>query len=154
MKLIEQLIGVWQLISMEDRDANGQVMYPLGEEPTGYLMYHPDGYVSAQLMRKGRPPYASGDLLQGTVEEMAEAARGYLAYVGKFEVKEEENRIIHYIDVSLNPTLIGTELHRIPSFDGEIMTLHNGKKPQQKFVFRRVEDLDHLKQLAIYRRIN
>ena len=55
--------------------------YPMGEDVTGFIMYHPEGYMSAQMMSPGRPKYAAGGLHTGTQEEMAAAAEGYLAYV-------------------------------------------------------------------------
>ena len=47
---------------------------------TGFIMYHPEGYMSAQMMSPGRPKYAGGGLHTGTQDEMAAAAEGYLAY--------------------------------------------------------------------------
>ena len=38
----------------------------------GIIMYTPDGYMSAQLMRPGRRPVASGDWFDGTDEEYSE----------------------------------------------------------------------------------
>jgi hypothetical protein len=49
-------------------------VYPLGERPMGIIMYTPDGYMSAQLMRSGRPNFASDDWFNGTTEEYREEA--------------------------------------------------------------------------------
>jgi hypothetical protein len=67
-------------------------------------MYHPEGYMSAQLMQQGRASYKSGDMLKGTTEEMAKAAHGYLAYAVKFDVNEEERTLTHHMEVSTDPT--------------------------------------------------
>lgn len=44
------------------------------------IMYTPDGYMSAQLERPGRPAFASGDWFTGTTVEIKEEAAGYIAY--------------------------------------------------------------------------
>ena len=40
-------------------------------------------------------------MLKGTNEEMAEAAHGYLAYAGKFNVNEEERTLTHHMEVKV-----------------------------------------------------
>src|SRR4051812_46886890 len=91
--LVEQVIGTWKLVSYETQDADGNVIYPLGEDAKGFIMYNPDGYMSAQIMALGRPAYESENLHTGTMEEMAAAAHGYLAYSGRFEVDEKNNTL-------------------------------------------------------------
>jgi hypothetical protein len=55
----------------------------MGEEPQGIIMYTPDSYMSAQLMRPGRPQFVSGDWFRGSDEEIKEEALGYIAYSGR-----------------------------------------------------------------------
>ena len=83
----EALIGAWKLVDYYIEDTNNprEKYYPLGKDVTGFIMYTPDGYMSAQMMAAGRPPYASGRLHTGTQEEMAQAAKGYMAYSGQYE---------------------------------------------------------------------
>ena len=137
--LKEQIVGVWSLVSFKDRDDKENTVYPLGKDATGFIMYHPEGYMSAQLMKQGRPHYQSGHMLTGTTEEMAEAAHGYLAYGGKFHVNEEERTLIHHMEVSMNPTWLGQQQPRIASIEGDILTIHNGLNPIQKLVWKRVK---------------
>ena len=59
------------MVSYEVSDIEGNRTYPMGEDATGFIMYHPEGYMSAQMMSAGRPKYASGALHTGTQEEMA-----------------------------------------------------------------------------------
>lgn len=49
------LIGVWRLVSLELRGADGQVQYPYGSDPVGYLIYDEDGYMSVAVMATNRP---------------------------------------------------------------------------------------------------
>ena len=46
------LIGAWTLQSYVSMAIDGSdVVYPLGVDARGIIMYTPDGYLSAQLMR-------------------------------------------------------------------------------------------------------
>src|ERR1700741_4331143 len=129
MTLREKVVGVWSLVSYQSQDEEGNVIYPLGKDATGFIMYHPEGYMSAQLMRQGRPSYASGDLHEGTKEEMAIAAFGYLAYAGKYEVNEETNTFTHHMEVSMNPTWLGQQQPRVGSIEGDLLSIYNGLNP-------------------------
>ena len=52
-------------------------------------MYTPDGFMSAQLMRRGRPEFASGSWFDASDDELRAAASGYIAYSGPFHVGEK-----------------------------------------------------------------
>jgi hypothetical protein len=73
--LREQLIGAWMLASCVEHDIETAVEdHPLGDRPLGLILYTPDGYVSAQLQRRERRPFADGDLFRATPEEYSAAA--------------------------------------------------------------------------------
>ncbi|MBJ9925962.1 lipocalin-like domain-containing protein, partial [Burkholderia cenocepacia] len=56
-QLREQLVGAWRLVSYEIRPRDGgTVTYPLGRDARGWILYTPDGYMSAQLMAAGGGP--------------------------------------------------------------------------------------------------
>ena len=55
------VVGTWRLVSSEGRSSAGDVSRPYGDAPVGFLIYGADGYMSATLMRPGRPHFASGD---------------------------------------------------------------------------------------------
>ena len=137
--LKEQIVGVWSLVSFVDQNQNGNTFYPLGEDAMGFIMYHPEGYMSAQLMKQGHAPYQSEDMLKGTTEEMAEAAHGYMAYAGKYDVNEEERTLIHHMGVSMNPTWLGQQQPRIASIEGDILTIHHGLIPNIKLIWKRLK---------------
>ncbi|MGW6299782.1 lipocalin-like domain-containing protein [Peribacillus butanolivorans] len=134
----DQVVGTWSLVSYETQDADGHVIYPLGKDAKGFIMYNPDGFMSAQLMASGRPAYQSGDLHTGTLEEMATAAHGYLAYSGQFEVDEENHQLIHHMDVSLNPTWLNQAQPRIAKIEGDQVVIFNGLHPEDKLIWKRV----------------
>lgn len=135
----EQLIGTWKLRTYQDVAEDGTIYYPLGKDATGFIMYNPDGYMSAQLMQQGRPSYASGDLHKGTTEEMATAAEGYVAYSGKFKIDEANATLYHTMEVSMNPTWLGNTQPREYTLEDNILTLVNGNNRNQKLIWDRVK---------------
>jgi hypothetical protein len=87
--LRDRLIDAWKLISYEERPVDGSpALYPMSEEPMGTIMYTPDGFMSAQLMKPDRKLFASGDGFEGTDEEYKEESSTYIAYSGRFHVDE------------------------------------------------------------------
>jgi len=67
--LRDALIGAWQLVSCVETDvATGEVFLPMGERPQGFILYTPDGYMSAQLSASDRRDFASGDMYRGVPE--------------------------------------------------------------------------------------
>lgn len=69
-----QFVGTWRLVSLELRDAEGLAIYPYGQDAIGYLMYTPDGYMSAHIMKAHRSNFAAFDMGAATHEEQAIAA--------------------------------------------------------------------------------
>ena len=120
----EQFAGTWQLVSWKIEQANGQLMDPsLGPDPRGWIMYHPGGHMSVVLMRPDRPNFASDNLMEATPEEVEAAFAGYVSYCGSYEVNERERFVIHRIELSWFPNLIGTEQKRFFAFAGDRLTL-------------------------------
>jgi hypothetical protein len=115
------LIGTWRLISWENRDADGRITYPLGEDALGYIIYNADGYMFVAIMGPGRAKFAAGDLLSGTTEERARAAGTYVSYCGRYEFRGET--VIHYVELSLFPNWVGVEQERLVEVRGDRMTL-------------------------------
>jgi hypothetical protein len=122
--LRDELIGAWKLISYEEHPVDGSAPFkPMGENPKGIIMYTPDGYMSAQLMRPDRRPFASGDWFKGTLDEYQEEASTYIAYSGPFHVDEEKRTLTHSMFVSLFPNWIGQTQPRVVGIEGDILHL-------------------------------
>ena len=66
LTLRERLIGTWRLVSYEVRGADGAVVYPMGQEVDGLIMYVPDGHMSGNLMVRGRAAYTGGAAASAT----------------------------------------------------------------------------------------
>src|ERR1700680_706720 len=85
--LRDALIGAWRLVSCVETDVKtGEAFLPMGEHPQGFILYTPDGYMSAQLSAPDRRYFESGDMYQGAPEEYASAGISYLAYSGPYYV--------------------------------------------------------------------
>ncbi|MEP7153492.1 MAG: lipocalin-like domain-containing protein [Nitrospira sp.] len=76
----DQMIETWKLESYVENLVDGFApVYPMGERPMGSIMCPSDGYIWAQLLRAGRPNFASSDWFNGTTEEYREEASTYIA---------------------------------------------------------------------------
>ena len=137
------LIGTWRLISYEARTGDGSVSYPLGHNPSGFILYSEDGYMSVTMMTANRTKYASGDLRGGTPEEKLSAAESYLSYSGKYTF--EGDRVLHHVEVSFIPNRVGTTQVRNLTLSGNTVTLStpamliNGEQQTAELVWQRAE---------------
>jgi hypothetical protein len=114
-------IGTWRLVSWEFRGANGQVIYPFGQDAHGYIMYNQDGYMSVAIMKDGRPNYKSEDFFAVSIEEKVSALETYYSYCGKYEICGD--KVIHHVETSLLPNETGKDLERFYRFDGDRLFL-------------------------------
>ena len=108
-EILRRLTGEWRLVSSEFHTSDGEVSHPLGEDAQGLAIFTESGYLSAHLMRRGRPPFASGDQASGTMEEMRAALQGYVAYYGPCEVDTENRTLTTHVEGSMLPNWVGGE---------------------------------------------
>ena len=118
-----QLIGVWRLVAYADVREGSEDSHPFGPEPVGFLIYTPDGFVSAQLMRPGRSAFQSRDWHHGTPEEFVESGSGYIGYCGTYEVDEANQTVSHIPTVALLPNLIRARQVRAVQLNGDRLAL-------------------------------
>ena len=118
-KLRDRLIGSWKLLSaMREEIPSGEKSPFLGENPTGFLHYMPDGRMLALITRAGRKPPA------GNVATAAEAEgliRSMIAYGSTYECVGDE--VLHHCDLSWNEKFTGTVQRRRVTFEGNRLTL-------------------------------
>lgn len=110
--------GAWNLVSSEMQTAGGEVLYPLGKDCAGRIIFDAHGNFSAQLMKPGRPPFASGDIVRGTDEEIRAAYSGYVAFWSKIVVDEAAKTLTYEVEGSLFPNWIGHSNLRHYEFEG------------------------------------
>jgi hypothetical protein len=131
--LREQLIGAWKLVSYVEKPVDGSdPAYPMGEGLEGFIIYSRDGYMSVQLMRPDRSKFSSGDWSDGTEREIGEAASGYFAYAGPFDIDEEKKILTHAVAVSLDPNWLGQLQRRVVRIEGDILRLSTEKPLESK----------------------
>jgi Lipocalin-like domain len=121
--ITSQLVGAWRLVSYATQQPGRADNFPFGPEPEGFLIYTPDGFVSAQLMKPGRILFQSQDWHGGTAEEYQQAGSGYIAYCGVYEVDEEKETVTHIPSVALVPNLILKGQVRSITLSGDRLTL-------------------------------
>jgi Lipocalin-like domain len=103
------LVGAWRLVTVEDHHPDGRVTYPYGEHSIGYLIYHPDGYMSATLMAADRAPLAHPARPYALAAEDAAAVMRTMgsAYCGTYEVRD--GSVVHHVQASLVPNMTGSD---------------------------------------------
>ena len=106
----DALVGAWRLASWENQATDGQVSYPMGPDPNGYVLYTGEGRFSVTISRRGRAGFAAGDLLSGTAEEKARAMEGFVAYAGRYSF--DGDRVVHHVELSLFPNWVGSDQER------------------------------------------
>jgi Lipocalin-like domain len=107
----QQVIGFWKLISyVVEIQATGQIEQVMGQHPTGYVNFSPEGRVMFILTGEGRKPAK-------TTEERADLLSTLVAYTGTYRI--EGDRWITKVDVAWNPEWVGTEQARSFRIDGE-----------------------------------
>ncbi len=118
-------LGTWRLISWENRDAGGQLGYPLGPDALGYITYTADGYIFAQIMAAGRATLATQNPFGGVDAEAAAAARSHMSYCGRYEVRTggENDEVVHRVAISDFPNWVGGEQLRFYKFEDEKLIL-------------------------------
>jgi hypothetical protein len=117
------VVGTWRLVSSDGRSSAGDVSRPYGDSPVGFLIYGADGYMSATIMRPGRPHFATGDRARGTAEELRLASEGFLAYCGSYEIDEARGIIVHHVTAADFPNIVGTDLIRRFTLENGTLTL-------------------------------
>ena len=108
----ETIVGTWRLEYFELQAPDGSVTHPYGEQVNGYLVYSPEGIMSAAFMRADRGSEVSQDLAEA---ETAPAWDAFMAYSGPYQV--EGDRIVH--DVSCG---------RVESIAGVAKTIYQARR--------------------------
>lgn len=117
------IAGTWELRAFRTTYGDGRPPEePWGPEPTGRIVYTPDGYVSAVLARGGR---SGGTDLEtsdrASDEEKAVWFDSYLSYSGRWRVEGEQ--VVHAIDLALVPAMVGREVRRSFALQGDTLDL-------------------------------
>ena len=97
----KNLVGTWRLVSYEvEAQATGQRGPIMGEKPTGYAAFLPEGRVFFVLTGEGRKP-------AGTDQERAALLGTVIAYTGKYTL--DGDKWTTDVEVAWNPEWVGTK---------------------------------------------
>ena len=111
------IVGAWKLISFAREDTvSGEIIRPWGDVPTGYLMYLPDGHMSAVLTAEGRKAAAPTE-----EKQVAKLYSNMAAYAGTYTV--HDNTVVHHVEVAWLPGWVGSDQPRQIKLDGETLTI-------------------------------
>ena len=116
------ILGAWKLMSYVREDAaTGETSRPWGEKPTGYLMYLPDGHMSAIITSEGRAAVAPTD--EKFNEKMGQLLSTMAAYAGTYTV--QGGKVIHHVEVAWFPSWVGSDQPREINLDGDTCNSHD-----------------------------
>jgi hypothetical protein len=114
-----KLIGFWKLISMERRNAKGELS-SLSPGMTGFIVYTASGHVMVHMMQ----PYRRRTVGETpTPEETMATYRSYTSYFGPYTVNESDNYVVHHLAGAINSGNVGTDFQRFLEFSGRRLIL-------------------------------
>jgi hypothetical protein len=104
------ILGTWKLVSFEEElQATGKRELTLGKNPSGYIIFTPEGRFMTVLAGDGRKA-------SKTDQDRSDLLKSMMAYTGMYRL--EGDRFITKVDVSWNHIWTGTEQARFFRFDG------------------------------------
>ena len=138
-----KLIGFWKLISLERRNAKGELSIT-NPGMTGFLVYTASGHVMVHMM----DPYRrrnTGDA--PTPDESMATYRTYTSYFGPYTVNEPGGYVVHHLTAAFNSGDEGTDFQRFIEFSGRRLILKppvtkdaNGGAVQASLIWERLSD--------------
>lgn len=138
------LIGTWTLRLWLTHVGDRAVAAPVGEDPSGQLIYTDQGTMSAIIVRRDRSVFAGPHFSSASEAEQANAARGCIAYAGTWQL--QANRVVHLVRYSLFPNWIGEDLVREALLEGNTLTLsasdqhtRSGEPVMHQIIWRRTD---------------
>ena len=106
-----KIIGTWKIVSYElEAQATGEREPVMGKNPSGYIIFTPDGRMVAVITGEGRKAPKTDQDRAGLLNSM-------VAYSGMYRL--EGNKWITKVDVAWAPTRLGTEHVHSFSIDGD-----------------------------------
>lgn len=127
MQNINPFIGTWKLISWENTGPNGEVTYPYGMHPVGYLLYSADGYMAAEIMDPDRHQHDTCFPMEPAFaqtlpdKDRLAAYNTYLSYCGTYSYSIEDGMMTHHVKAGLIPSWAGNDQPRHFTFeDGKL----------------------------------
>lgn len=139
----DALVGTWRLIAFRAFAGDTQVSSPLGQSPSGLLIYTRDGTMAALISYDERKPLSAADWLAAPSHEQADAFTTFVAYGGRYALAD--GRVTHRVEVASVENWVNTDLVRAVKFDGDRLILRTppilvgGGEHVMELVWERVE---------------
>lgn len=116
MSTRNNLLGTWKLISMKSESTSGEVIYPFGQDPVGYITFTDDNFVFLIVTTSDRPNFEKPDRLGASLEEKARALDTCSAYSGSYSVDGD----LLYMNILCGsfPNWVGKVQKRHCAFEG------------------------------------
>lgn len=115
-----EYLGGWRLVRALQVFDDGEQRDEFGLPADGYLVYTPDGVVTAVLGSMTRPSFAGTDPAAGTAAEYG-SARRLIAYAGRWTYDPDTSEMTHHVDVSLFPNWQGdAQVRHVALADGQL----------------------------------
>ncbi|MEO5923468.1 MAG: lipocalin-like domain-containing protein [Bryobacteraceae bacterium] len=131
------LNGVWQLVSFDQTESDGNVSHPYGEMPLGRLTLDAAGRMSVFVMKPGRfaSVNSTAAITTATVDDLRQIADGFIAYYGAFQVDDSTKTIITRVEAATIPAWTDSEQKRAYELDGDTLALIT---PATKLTWKRL----------------
>ena len=130
MGLQDELVGTFELVGLESRHSDGVITHPYGDHPVGIFMFDVSGRFSVQVTAQAAIPRPTN----------------YLAMFGTYVVDDDRRAFILTPRGAADPQLIGTEVLRHVTLDGELAVFNtpttdvDGVEVTTYITWRRVVD--------------
>lgn len=142
MSILEELLGTsWELVTYQSEDKNGNMIYPLGEDAKGTIIFTKEKHTAVQIMAANREERLNEAALAkyNTEAERDMARLGYHAYTGPFTIDEEASVLTTQVQLSLIPSYVGSSQARAASISGDRLNLSNVQHPERKLVWQKIK---------------
>lgn len=135
MNIAQLLLGTsWELVKYQSENTEGDIIYPLGKDALGIIVFTKQKRVSVQIMAT---EFIDSRLFLTDVEKKM-AAFGYHAYSGFFVIDEDKQHLITSVDMSLIDAYVGSIQTRSIKIEDDLLYLSNVNHPERKLVWRRI----------------
>ena len=122
----DQVVGAWTLLLSDNVKDDGTHVPSYGPNPEGLLVFTADGHYSLQIVRYGRPAFASKNRMAGTADENKAAVQGMISHFGTYAVVEAGKTFTFHVAASSFPNWDATSQKRaITAITDEVLTFNN-----------------------------
>jgi Lipocalin-like domain len=104
----QSYVGTWTLVLVDKVSPDGNRTPLYGDNPQGLMTLGADGRYTMQILRAGRPTFASNSKATGTAEENQRAVQGANSHYGRYTIEDQGTRITFHIDHAFFPNWEGT----------------------------------------------